>query len=293
MLDAPNMAIFCDFENVAIGAREAKFDDFDIDLVLERLLDKGRVLVKKAYCDWERYSKYRKAMHNAGFELIEVPHVSYSGKNSADIHMCVEALDLCYSRPHVDTFVIVSGDSDFSPLVRKLREYNKMVVGLGVKNSSSDLLIENCDDFIYYDDLVRKKRGKQRGRGRGKADTKTAKTGEKDGGKSAVKSAKAAQPKPAGPAASAAAGDATGSAAEALDLVIDTVETLLQERDGALWGSIVKQTIKRKKPYFDETHYGYRTFSDLLEDAQAQKLLELQLDEKSGGYIIAGLGPEA
>ena len=155
--DVPNMAIFCDFENVAIGAREARFEEFDIHLVLERLLDKGKIVVKKAYADWDRYKGYRRALHEAAFELIEIPHVSYSGKNSADIRLVVDALDLCYVKQHVDVFVIVSGDSDFSPLVSKLRENNKRVIGLGVKSSTSDLLIENCDEFIYYDDLVRER----------------------------------------------------------------------------------------------------------------------------------------
>lgn len=267
MTDAPNLALFCDFENIAIGAKEANFDDFDIELVLERLLEKGRVLAKKAYCDWERYQKYRKAMHNAAFELIEVPHVSYSGKNSADMHMCVDALDLCYTRDHIDTFVILSGDSDFSPLVRKLRENNKYVIGFGVKKATSDLLVENCDEFIYYDDLVRKREGRKRGRrrppdtkGRGKSDGKPEERSKRD---------------------------------EAVELVAQTAETLLQERDGPLWGSIVKQTIRRKRPNFDESYYGFRTFSQVLEEARDQGLLELQLDEKSGGYIIVGLGPDA
>jgi len=260
MNEAPNLALFCDFENIAIGAKEARYDDFDIELVLERLLEKGRVLAKKAYCDWERYQKYRKAMHNAAFELIEVPHVSYSGKNSADMHMCVDALDLCYTREHIDTFVILSGDSDFSPLVRKLRENNKHVIGLGIKKSTSDLLVENCDEFIYYDDLVRKREGRRH--------SKKPRAGKDEhNGKQKQE--------------------------EALELVAETAETLLQERDGHLWGSIVKQTIRRKRPNFDEGYYGFRTFSQLLETARDRGLLELQLDEKSGGYIILGLGPNA
>ena len=150
-----NMAVFCDFENVALGGRDAKFSAFDIRVVLERLLLKGNIVVKKAYCDWDRYKDFKKAMHEAAFELIEIPHVRMSGKNSADIRMVVDALDLCYTKSHVDTFVIISGDSDFSPLVSKLRENNKTVIGVGVKQSTSDLLISNCDEFIYYDDLVR------------------------------------------------------------------------------------------------------------------------------------------
>ncbi len=278
MNEAPSLAIFCDFENIAIGAREANMDDFDIEIVLERLLDKGRVLVKKAYSDWERYKTYRKNMHNAGFELIEVPHVSYSGKNSADIQMCVDALDLCYTRDHIDTYVILSGDSDFSPLVRKLRENNKTVVAMGVKKSSSDLLIENCDEFIYYDDLVRKKAGRNKKRGSSNR-------------KSSTKSG--TQKKSTTKASTQAKTEKMGDKDEAIDLVLETAETLLAERDGQLWGSIIKQTIKRKRPNFDESYYGYRTFSELLEDAQDQKLLELKLDEKSGGYLILNLGPEA
>ena len=154
-LTTRNLALFCDFENVALGVRDAKYAAFDIQKVLERLLLKGSIVVKKAYCDWDRYKEFRKAMHEAAFELIEIPHVRLSGKNSADIRMVVDALDLCYTKAHVDTFVIISGDSDFSPLVSKLRENNKVVIGVGVKNATSDLLIANCDEFIFYDDLVR------------------------------------------------------------------------------------------------------------------------------------------
>src|SRR3954453_6375893 len=156
--DTRNMAVFCDFENLALGVREAKYDRFDMKKVLERLLVKGSIVVKKAYCDWERYKEFKPPMHEASFELIEIPHVRQSGKNSADIRMVVDALDLCYTKSHVETFVIISGDSDFSPLVSKLRENNKVVIGVGVKNSTSDLLIANCDEFIFYDDLVREKK---------------------------------------------------------------------------------------------------------------------------------------
>ena len=160
--EARSLAVFCDFENVALGVREARYSQFDMEKVLERLLAKGSIVVKKAYCDWERYKEFKAAMHAASFELIEIPHVRQSGKNSADIRMVVDALDLCYTKAHVDTFVIVSGDSDFSPLVSKLRENAKTVIGVGVKNSSSDLLIANCDEFIYYDDLVRQEEQKRR-----------------------------------------------------------------------------------------------------------------------------------
>lgn len=273
-MDAPNIAIFADFENVVIGANDAKYTDFDIHLVLERLLDKGNIVVKKAYADWDRYKKQKKPMHEAAFELIEIPHVSYSGKNSADIRMVVDALDLCYTKSHVDVFVVVSGDSDFSPLVSKLRENNKTVIGVGVKNSSSDLLIDNCDEYIFYDDLVRNKRKAKK-----KQPTRPQKPKEE-------KSATASDAK-------TTKADETGSKEEALDMILDTAESLFRERDENLWGSMIKQTIKRKKPHFSETFYGYRSFSEVLEDAEKRGLLEIKKDEKSGGYIVLGFGPKA
>jgi uncharacterized protein (TIGR00288 family) len=287
---APNIAVFADYENVAIGVRDAKYPTFDINLVLQRLLDKGNVVVKKAYSDWDRYRTAVRQLHEAAFELIEIPHVSYSGKNSADIRLVVDALDLCYTKAHVDVFVIISGDSDFSPLVSKLRENNKQVIGLGVKNSSSDLLIDNCDEFIYYDDLVRSTQ-------RHKVPAK---------GKRPKAAAKAAEGKGAGdakPAGEAKATDASrreregeGSddpKTEALEHVLETVEALFRERDGNLWGSMVKQTLKRKRPMFNESYHGYESFTALLEDAQTRGLLKLQKDPKSGGYLIIGFGPEA
>jgi len=263
-----NLALFCDFENIALGVREAKYAQFDINKVLERLLLKGSIVVKKAYCDWERYKEFRPAMHYASFELIEVPHVSQSGKNSADIRMVVDALDLCYTKSHVDTFVIISGDSDFSPLVSKLRENNKTVIGVGVKSSTSQLLIANCDDFIYYDDLVRAQKAKPAPRKKteaGKANT--------------------------GPAAAPKSGD---KKQEALDLVLETVEALVSERgeDEKLWGSMVKQALKRRKPGFNEAYYGFKSFNALMEEAQARNLLVLERDEKSGGYLIKGIAAE-
>ena len=262
-----NMALFCDFENVALGVRDAKYAKFDIARVLERLLLKGSIVVKKAYCDWERYKEFKGAMHEASFELIEIPHVRMSGKNSADIRMVVDALDLCYTKAHVDTFVIISGDSDFSPLVSKLRENNKTVIGVGVKNSTSDLLIANCDEFIFYDDLVREEEAKKT-RAVRKVQPKAAVSG------------KAPLPK------KEKNGD--DKRQEALDLVLETVEALAAERgaDDKIWGSMVKQTLKRRNPGFNESYYGYRAFSDLLEDAQKDQLLSLDLDEKSGGYVI-------
>jgi len=267
-----NMAVFCDFENIALGVEDARYDHFDMKRVLERLLLKGNIVVRKAYCDWERYKRFKKSMHETAFELIEIPHVRVSGKNSADIRMVVDALDLCYTKSHVDTFVIVSGDSDFSPLVSKLRENDKTVIGVGVKNSSSDLLVNNCDEFIYYDDLVRAGEKQKRRRSR----KKTTKSDEK----------KAA----AGPAGEAAqeAADEDARKQEALDMVLETVEDLFEERgeEDKVWGSMVKQAIKRRHPGFNETYHGFKTFSKLLEEAQARKLLDLEHDEKSGGYVI-------
>jgi uncharacterized protein (TIGR00288 family) len=259
-----NMALFCDFENVALGVRDAKYAAFDIQKVLERLLLKGSIVVKKAYCDWDRYKEFKGAMHEAAFELIEIPHVRMSGKNSADIRMVVDALDLCYTKSHVDTFVIISGDSDFSPLVSKLRENDKVVIGVGVKSSTSDLLIANCDEFIFYDDLVRETVKPRR--------TRRKPTVKKTGKKGSVKTEDDKQQ-------------------EALDMVVETVEALFKERgeQEKVWGSMVKQTLKRRKPGFDETYHGFRTFGQLLEEAQSRGLLTLQLDEKSGGYIIKEL----
>ncbi|NIO39412.1 MAG: NYN domain-containing protein [Burkholderiales bacterium] len=262
-----NMAVFCDFENIAIGVREAKYSKFDIKKVLQRLLVKGSIVVKKAYCDWDRYKEFKPQMHEAAFELIEIPHLRQSGKNSADIRMVVDALDLCYTKEHVDTFVIVSGDSDFSPLVSKLRENNKEVIGVGVKHSSSDLLIANCDEFIYYDDLVREKPQKRAPR------RKTVAKGVRE--KKVTKGT--AEP------------DAVDEAAQkGIDLVVNTFEALLEERgeEEKIWGSMIKQALKRRNPGFNESYHGYKSFSSLLEDAEARGLLRLERDAKSGGYIV-------
>ena len=284
-----NMAVFCDFENIALGVRDAKYSKFDIDKVPERLLLKGSIVVKKAYCDWDRYKEFKAPMHEASFELIEIPHVRMSGKNSADIRMVVDALDLCYTKSHVDTFVVVSGDSDFSPLVSKLRENNKLVIGVGVKSSTSDLLIANCDEFIYYDDLVRKDE-QRRGR---------RKTAAKQAGSTTGKQAAAATATPAasgGGEASAPPAEAQKTEddkkQEAFELVVATFEALAEEReeDEKIWGSMIKQALKRQKPGFNETYHGFRSFSQLLEEAQARKLLELEKDEKSGGYIVKSAG---
>jgi uncharacterized protein (TIGR00288 family) len=276
--DIKSMAVFCDFENVALGVREAKYAQFDISKVLERLLLKGSIVVKKAYCDWERYKEFKAPMHQASFELIEIPHVRQSGKNSADIRMVVDALDLCYTKAHVDTFVIVSGDSDFSPLVSKLRENDKTVIGVGVKKSTSDLLVAACDEFIYYDDLVRVQKARKPAPTRRKASVKD----------------------PVIPDAATAAtvrdpiSSSEDKRQEAIDLVLETVEALVDERgeDETIWGSMVKQALKRRKPGFNESYYGFRSFNQLLEEARSRGMLDLERDEKSGGYVVRAMAQE-
>ena len=279
--DVTSMALFCDFENIALGVRDANYEKFDIGKVLERLLLKGSIVVKKAYCDWERYKAFKAPMHEASFELIEIPHVRQSGKNSADIRMVVDALDLCYTKTHVETFVIISGDSDFSPLVSKLRENDKVVIGVGVKNSTSDLLVTNCDEFIFYDDLVRAKKKAPAKRG-------AAKTA---GSKGKAKSRKPDEPQ----SAPETAGDAPPPRKseeerreEALDLIVETVDALISERgaEEKIWGSMVKQALKRRKPGFNESYYGFRSFNSMLEAAAQAGSLELDRDEKSGGYLV-------
>jgi uncharacterized protein (TIGR00288 family) len=258
------MAVFLDLENIALGARDAKYPSFDIEKVLERLLLKGHIVVKKAYCDFDRYKDFKRGLHEAAFELIEIPHVRQSGKNSADIRMVVDALDLCYTKGHVDSFVIISGDSDFSPLVSKLRENAKTVIGMGVKNSTSDLFLNNCDEFIYYDDLVRKEPSKVRRRNASPARVGTSTT---DG----------APPENKGL-----------ELIDALDLVVETLEAVIEERgeNEPIWGSMIKQAIKRRHPGFNERAYGFRSFNDLLAEAQKRGLLTLRADEKSGGYTV-------
>ena len=255
------MAVFLDLENIALGAADAHYPPFSIQKVLERLLLKGQIVVKKAYCDFDRYKAFKRDLHEAAFELIEIPHVRQSGKNSADIRMVVDALDLCYTKGHVDTFVIISGDSDFSPLVSKLRENAKTVIGVGVKNSTSDLFISNCDTFIYYDDLVRAQPSKARQR---RAAT-------------APVVAKPAEGENKGP-----------SLEKAFDLVLETMEALTEERneDDSIWGSMIKQAIKRRNPGFNERAYGFRSFNDMLLEAQKRGLVKLEPDQKSGGYTV-------
>ncbi len=377
--EVTNMAVFCDFENLALGVRDANYDKFDIRRILERLLLKGSIVVKKAYCDWERYKAFKAPMHEANFELIEIPHVRQSGKNSADIRLVVDALDLCYTKEHVDTFVIVSGDSDFSPLVSKLRENAKMVIGVGVKNSTSDLLVTNCDEFIYYDDLVREQRKTRRSatsreavRGAGKAardatdghdaaqaadavavpdavaaDVVAAKKGPARGGKAATKAGGAAPastgrtaatkpvksatrgkgrpaataddgaaPAPVAAASSAGAGEATEAGTDpgvlaspsapespadpehrrqaGIAIVVDTLEALSSERGSdRIFGSMIKQAIKRARPQFSESFHGFRSFNAMLEAARAAGVLDLERDEKSGGYVVRLHGNDA
>jgi uncharacterized protein (TIGR00288 family) len=266
-----SIAVFCDFENIALGVRETEYAKFDMNKVLERLLLKGSIVVKKAYCDWDRYKEFKRGMHEAAFELIEIPHVRQSGKNSADIRMVVDALDLCYTKAHVGTFAVISGDSDFSPLVSKLRENNKLVIGVGVKNSTSDLLVASCDEFIFYDDLVRQERTTRR---------------------RAVprKTAAAKQSTRTGMRAKAATEEPDPKQA-AFDLVLETVDALVVERgdEDRIWGSMIKQALKRRRPGFSETQYGFRSFNGLLEEAGKRKLLALAPDDRSGGYIITAL----
>jgi len=257
------MAVYLDLENIALGALDAHYPTFSIQKVLERLLLKGHIVVKKAYCDFERYKAFKRDLHEAAFELIEIPHVRQSGKNSADIRMVVDALDLCYTKGHVDTFVIISGDSDFSPLVSKLRENAKKVIGVGVKNSTSDLFIGNCDEFIYYDDLVRVEPSRTRRR------TATS-----------------------APATKPAEGSNKGPSLEkAFDLVVETLEAITQEReaDEPIWGSMIKQAIKRLDPGFNERACGFRSFNDMLVEAQKRGFLKLEEDKKSGGYRVQAL----
>ncbi|MDH7600110.1 MAG: NYN domain-containing protein [Sedimentisphaerales bacterium] len=252
------MAVFLDLENIALGTQQANYPRFDIQKVIERLLLKGHIVVKKAYCDFERFKEFKKDLHEAAFELIEIPHIRQSGKNSADIRMVVDALDLCYTKGHVDTFVIISGDSDFSPLVSKLRENAKRVIGVGVKDSTSDLFVNNCDEFLYYDDLVRAEAAKVKQRA----------------------AAAAARP---------SKGPEKGPTVEkALRQVVETLDALAEERDEdeKIWGSMIKQAIKRRNPGFNERAYGFRSFSELLQEAERRGLLRLDYDEKSGGYTV-------
>ncbi len=274
--DVQNMALFCDFENVALGVRDAKYAEFDIRKVLERLLVKGDIVVKKAYCDWERYKDFKKSMHEAAFELIEIPHVRQSGKNSADIRMVVDALDLCYTKAHVDAFVIISGDSDFSPLVSKLRENNKTVIGVGVRSSTSDLLVANCDEFIFYDELVKAGEARKKASAKKQADAASKKTTDAETKKPKDQSARKSTDRK--PVADDHGVDTSDDARriEAIEMVVDTVEALLSEKDlDYVHASNVKNALKRRRPDFVESAYGYKAFGKILEDAEKRGLLEI------------------
>jgi len=257
-----SMALFCDFENIALGVRDAQYEKFDIKPILEKLLLKGSIVVKKAYCDWERYKAHKAAMHEANFELIEIPHVRQSGKNSADIRMVVDALDLCYTKAHLNTFVVISGDSDFSPLVSKLRENAKHVIGVGVKQSTSDLLIANCDEFIYYDDLVREREAKRSSR---------PKENQRRSPEEELKRREELEKR----------------RSQGIELAVATLEDLLRDRadDERVWASVLKEALKRRNPGFNESYFGFRAFGNLLEEAAARGLLEFGRDEKSGAYV--------
>ena len=249
--DERKIAMFCDFENIALGVRDSEIEKLDVNLILERLLEKGKIIVKKAYADWERYSEYKKPFHEAAIELIDIPQKYYSGKNSADIKMVVDAMDLCYSKEHLDTFALVSGDSDFSPLVSKLKENNKYVIGVGVKNSSSNLLIDNCDEFIFYEDIWR---DIQRAKRLDNLSTKDA---------------------------------------EVFGLLIDAMFALIRENKDVLWGSMIKQTMQRKRPSFNEGYYGYNSFSELLEDGQRKNIIRVKRDQRSGNYVVTGFAKQS
>lgn len=264
------MAVYLDLENIVIGAREADYPKFDIQKVLERLLLKGLIVVKKAYCDFDRYRDLKRSLHEAAFEMIEIPHVRQSGKNSADIRMVVDALDLCYTKSHVDTFVIISGDSDFSPLVSKLRENAKKVIGMGVKNSSSDLFISNCDEFLYYDDLVRKEVARAK-----RNAERQPKPAAPAGAEPAEKDKHTGQPKKLDPA-------------EAFERVRETLDALLEERgeNAAINTSMIKDALKRRDPGFNERAFGFKMFSALLVEAEKKGLVKLEPNEKSGGFWV-------
>ena len=300
--DNLNIAVFCDFENVAIGVKEANYPDFRIRPILERMLLKGSIVVKKAYCDWDRYKEYKRDMHEAAFELIEIPHLRQSGKNSADIRMVVDALDLCYTKTHIDAFVIVSGDSDFSPLISKLKENGKSVIGIGVRGSASSLLISNCDEFIFYEDLVQTKPQDAAASRKPASTAKPAKSAAPSAVKDIEKPARqlrrrgrpvAVETSTAEP--SPAAELTEPSAAEkkrlAIDIVVDTLEQLMADRggEGSISASLIKSTIKRIRPGFSESEYGYSAFGKILDDAH--KKGALMVERKEGGAVVVSLPP--
>ena len=249
-------AVFVDFENLALGVEQDKKGRFEIELVLKRLLERGRIVFKRAYCDWSRFQNFMHEFHRYGFEMVDIPSSKVSGKNSADIRMVVDAIDLCYSKSHIDTFVLVTGDSDFSPLVSKLKENDKRVIGCGVRSSTSDLLANNCDEFIFYDDLIRVQKR-----------TQTRRRPKKE------------------PAANDVEAGADKRKQEAFDRLVATVASLETDYD-PVWGSLVKPTLKRVYPGFNESYYGYTTFAELLQDAAKEGVIQLDLDEQRGNYRV-------
>jgi len=285
--EEPLIAVFVDFENLALGVRDMKGGQFRVDIILKRLLEKGRIVFKRAYCDWGSYRDQVRDFHQHGIELIDIPRSKMSGKNSADIHMVVDALDICYSKTHIDMFALLTGDSDFSPLVSKLKENDKRVIGCGVKQSTSNLLIGNCDEFIYYDDLVRlqeKGSGKrERGRSRKAAAREKAEA-------TRAEAAAAAEPAETKGKGKAAAAEAEAEPAgerkpEAMDRLLEILESLNQDYD-EIWGSMVKQTIRRVYPGFNENYYGYRNFAELLEHAADEGEIGIDFDERRGNYRV-------
>jgi uncharacterized protein (TIGR00288 family) len=296
--DIRNIAVFCDFENVAIGVKEGNYPDFKIRPILERLLLKGSIVVKKAYCDWDRYKEFKRDMHEAAFELIEIPHVRQSGKNSADIRMVVDALDLCYTKTHIDAFVIISGDSDFSPLISKLKENGKSVIGIGVRGSASSLLIANCDEFIFYEDLVQVKTPVKAPAKKSAATAQPVK--DTAGGAAKTTSPTRRRTRPAteksvaadeGRAAVKAEPSAEEKKSHAIEIVVSTLEQLVAERggEGAISASLIKSTIKRVHPGFSESQYGYSAFGKILDDAH--KKGALVVERKEGGAVMVSLPP--
>jgi uncharacterized protein (TIGR00288 family) len=269
MSEEPLIAVFVDYENLAIGARDSKWRHLNIDLILKRLLEKGRIVYKRAYCDWSQYRSDVRDFHSRGIELVDIPRSKMSGKNSADIRMVVDALDLCYSKDHIEIFALLTGDSDFSPLVSKLKENDKRVIGCGVKNSTSGLLMGSCDEFLYYDDLAKV------------ADSKAEK---------AAQNAKAkAPPKKKAAKKSGAAKPAnvseTADGPDAIDQMLEIVESLSKDYD-AVWGSMIKQALRRVYPDFNEASAGYRNFAELLQDAEREGCVRLEYDEKRGNYRV-------
>ncbi len=271
------MALYIDLENLVLGVREGGIKKFKIKLVLQRMLEKGNILSKRAFAAWRRFEDYKRNFHEHAIEMLEIPGRSIGGKNSADIKMVVDVMDVCYKSPYIDTFVIASGDSDFSPLVSKLREYDKYVIGIGVKQSTSELLRDNCDEFIYYGDLVRDDdRSNKRA-----ASIKTKHVPRRTPRSTGTGTADVA----------AVTDDDVSSAerrVEGFKLLIDGIQALLRNGREVVWGSMVKQTVRRKNPSFDETYYGYKSFSEMLEDAQKHKILTIEKDDRSG-YRITGV----